>query len=143
MNLSYEIIVVLAVLTGAAVLFITNLVRSDIVGVLVVLALMLSGVLTVEESLAGFSNAVVMVIVAMFVVSEALVNTGIAQKIGSAVLKAGRGDETRLIVLLMVVIGIVGAFMSSTSAMAIFIPVALSVAQKAELNRKRLLMPLS
>jgi di/tricarboxylate transporter len=140
---SYEIITVLVVLVGAAVLFVTNRVRSDIVGVLVVLALMLSGILTVDEALAGFSNAVVLIIVAMFVVSEALVSTGIAQQIGSAVLKLGRGDETRLIVLLMAVVAVVGAFMSSTSAMAIFIPVALSVAQKAELNRKRLLMPLS
>ncbi|MDJ0802316.1 MAG: SLC13 family permease [Desulfobacterales bacterium] len=143
MTLSYEIYVVLAVLAAAAVLFVINLVRSDIVGILVVLALLLSGVLTVDEALAGFSNPVVMIIVAMFVVSEALVSTGIAQQIGATVLKLGRGDETRLVVLLMVVIAIVGAFMSSTSAMAIFIPVALSVAQRAELNRKRLLMPLS
>ncbi|MDJ0855260.1 MAG: SLC13 family permease [Desulfobacterales bacterium] len=143
MTLSYEIYVVLAVLAAAAVLFVINLMRSDIVGILVVLALLLSGVLTVDEALAGFSNPVVMIIVAMFVVSEALVSTGIAQQIGATVLKLGRGDETRLVVLLMVVIAIVGAFMSSTSAMAIFIPVALSVAQRAELNRKRLLMPLS
>jgi di/tricarboxylate transporter len=140
---SYEIITVLAVLVGAAVLFVTNRVRSDIVGLLVVLALIQSGVLTVDEALAGFSNAVVIIIVAMFVVSEALVSTGIAQQIGSTVLKLGRGDETRLIVLLMAVVAVVGAFMSSTSAMAIFIPVALAVARKAELNRKRLLMPLS
>ena len=143
MDISYEIVVVFTVLLGAATLFVTDFVRSDLVGILVVLALMLSGVLTVDEALAGFSNAVVMIIVAMFVVSEALVSTGIAQQIGSTVLKLGRGDETRLVILLMVVIAVVGAFMSSTSAMAIFIPVALSVAQKAELNRKRLLMPLS
>lgn len=143
MDFSYEIVVVFAVLLGAATLFVTDFVRSDIVGILVLLALMLSGVLTVDEALAGFSNAVVMIIVAMFVVSEALVSTGIAQQIGSTVLKLGRGDETRLVILLMVVIAVVGAFMSSTSAMAIFIPVALSVAQKAELNRKRLLMPMS
>ena len=78
MYFSYDIIVVLAVLGAAAVLFVTNLVRSDIVGILVVLALMLSGVLTVDEALAGFSNPVVLILVAMFVVSEALVSTGIA-----------------------------------------------------------------
>ena len=143
MFFNYEITVVLAVLGGAAVLFVTNLVRSDIVGVLVVLALMLSGVLTVDEALAGFSNPVVMILVAMFVVSEALVSTGIAQQIGAIVIRAGRGDETRLIILLMGVIAFGGAFMSSTSAMAIFIPVALAVAREAELNRKRLLMPLA
>ena len=143
MPFSYEIIAVLTILLGAATLFVTGFVRSDIVGILVVLALMLSGVLNVEEALAGFANPVVIIIVAMFVVSEALVSTGIAHQIGSTVLKLGRGNETRLVILLMVVVALVGAFMSSTSAMAIFIPVALSVAQRAELNRKRLLMPLS
>ena len=143
MQINHDIIVVLSILAAAAFLFVTNRVRSDIVGIMVVLALMLTGVLTVEEALAGFSNPVVMIIVAMFVVSEALASTGIAQQIGATVLKLGRGDETRLTILLMVVIALVGAFMSSTSAMAIFIPVTLSVAQKAELNRKRLLMPLS
>jgi len=135
--------VVFGVLIGAAVLFVSNRVRADIVALTALLTLQLTGVLTLPESLAGFADPVVMVIISMFVVSEALVHTGIAQNIGLAVLNAGRGDETRLIALLMVVIGIVGAFMSSTSAMAIFIPVALSVARKAGLNRKRLMMPLS
>ena len=143
MPLNHDIVVVFSVLFASALLFVTGRVRSDLVGIMVMLALMLSGVLTVDEALAGFANPVVIIIVAMFVVSEALVSTGIAQKIGAVVLRLGHGDETRLIVLLMGVVAVVGAFMSSTSAMAIFIPVALSVAQRAELNRKRLLMPLS
>ena len=143
MPLNHDIVVVFSVLFASALLFVTGRVRSDLVGIMVMLALMLSGVLTVDEALAGFANPVVIIIVAMFVVSEALVSTGIAQKIGAVVLRLGHGDETRLIVLLMGVVAVVGAFMSSTSAMAIFIPVALAVAQKAELNRKRLLMPLS
>ena len=75
-----ETLIVLGVLASVAVLFVSNRLRSDLVAVLALLALMLSGVLTVKESLAGFADPVVMVIIAMFIVSEALVHTGIAQK---------------------------------------------------------------
>ena len=141
--MNQDMFIVFGVLVGAAALFVSNRVRADLVALAALLILQLSGVLTLPESLAGFGDPVVMVIVSMFVVSEALVHTGIAQNIGLTVLNAARGDETRVIALLMLVIGGVGAFMNSTSAMAIFIPVALSVARKAGLNRKRLLMPLS
>jgi len=138
-----EIIIVFAVFIGAAILFITNRVRNDLVAVLVMLSLMVSGVLSVNESVAGFADPILMVIIAMFIVSEALVNTGIAQRIGEMVLTAGQGNETRLIVTLMLAVGGLGAFMSSTATVAIFIPITLSVAAKANLNPKRLLMPLS
>lgn len=138
-----ETLIVLGVLIGVAVLFVSNRVRSDLVAVMALLVLMLSGVLTVPESLAGFADPVVMVIIAMFIISEALVHTGIAQQIGELVLKTGGGSETRLIAVLMLAVGGVGAFMSSTAAVAIFIPITLSVVDKAGLNRKRLLMPLS
>lgn len=138
-----EALIVLVVLVGVAALFVSNRVRSDLVAVMALLALMLSGVLTVPESLAGFADPVVMVIIAMFIISEALVHTGIAQQIGELVLKTGSGSETRLIAVLMLAVGGVGAFMSSTAAVAIFIPITLSVVDKAGLNRKRLLMPLS
>ena len=141
--MSPEILIVFGILIGAAVLFVSNKIRSDLVGMLVLLALMLSGVLTVGESLAGFSDPVLVVIVAMFIVSEALVNTGVAQKIGELVLKAGGGSEIRLVILLMTAVAGVGAFMSSTAAVAIFIPITLTVANKARLNRRRLLMPLA
>jgi len=138
-----EALIVLVVLVGVAALFVSNRVRSDLVAVIALLALMLSGVLTVPESLAGFADPVVMVIIAMFIISEALVHTGIAQQIGELVLKTGSGSETRLIAVLMLAVGGVGAFMSSTAAVAIFIPITLSVVDRAGLNRKRLLMPLS
>jgi di/tricarboxylate transporter len=138
-----EILIVLGIVFGLAVGFISGRVRSDMVALVALLALQLAGVLTVPEAVAGFAHPVVIIIISMFIVSEALVYTGIAQKIGAAVLKAGNGSETRLIALLMLVVGIGGAFMNSTTAMAIFIPIAFTVARRAGLNRKRLLMPLS
>ena len=141
--MNWEMIVVFGVLIIVAVLFVSNRLRSDLVAIMALLALTLSGALTLSESLAGFSDPVVMVILSMFIVSGALVNTGITQRLGEFVLKAGSGSETRMIVLLMLAVGLVGAFMNSTAAVAIFLPVILTVAEKASLNPKRLLMPLS
>lgn len=138
-----ELLIVTATLSLAVVFFVSGWVRSDLVSLLLVLIFMVTGILTIEESLAGFSDPVVIIIVAMFIVSEAIVHTGIAQRLGDMIIRHGGGNELLLMVLIMLVIGLAGAFMSSTATAAIFIPVVLAVAAKANLNRKRLLMPLS
>ncbi len=138
-----QMLIVFSVLAGAVGLFAWGRPRADIVAILVVVALMLSRVLTPQESLAGFGNPVVILIAAIFIVGEALVNTGVAHRLGEAVLKAGGGNETRLIVLIMLLAGGIGAFMSSSAIVAMFIPVVLAIANKTGLNRKRMLMPLS
>jgi di/tricarboxylate transporter len=118
-------------------------VRADVVAILVVLALMLSHVLTPKEALAGFGDPVVILIASVFIVGEALVNTGVAQRLGEAVLRLGKGNETRMIVLVMSLAGGVGAFMSSSAVVGMFIPVVLTITKKTGLNRRRMLMPLS
>ena len=138
-----QMLIVFGILAGAVVLFACGRPRVDIVAILVVLALMLSRVLTPRESLAGFGDPVVILIAAIFIVGEALVNTGIAHRLGEAVLEAGHGNEARLIVLIMMLAGGIGAFMSSSAVVAMFIPVVLTIANKTRLNRKRMLMPLS
>ena len=138
-----EMILVLAVLAVAIILFASDRVRLDIVAIMVLLALVLGGVLTVEEGLAGFSDSVVIMIAGLFVVGEALVATGIAMTIGKWLLRVGGTSETRLIVLIMVVVAGVGAFMSSTGIVAIFIPIVVTIADKTGLSRRRLMMPLA
>jgi di/tricarboxylate transporter len=138
-----QMLIVFGILAGAVGLFAWGRPRVDIVAILVVLALMLSRVLTPQESLAGFGDPVVILIAAIFIVGEAMVNTGVAHRLGEAVLKAGAGNETRLIVLIMVLAGGIGAFMSSSAIVAMFIPVVLTIANRTGLNRKRMLMPLS
>ena len=138
-----QMLIVFGILAGAVGLFAWGRPRVDIVAILVVLALMLSRVLTPQESLAGFGDPVVILIAAIFIVGEALVNTGVAHRLGEAVLKAGAGNETRLIVLIMVLAAGIGAFMSSSAIVAMFIPVVLTIANRTGLNRKRMLMPLS
>jgi di/tricarboxylate transporter len=136
-------LMVFGILGGAIVLFAWGRPRVDIVAILVVLALILSRVLTPREAFAGFGDPVVVLIAAIFIVGEALVNTGVVHRLGEAVMKFGGGNETRLIVLIMTLAGAIGAFMSSSAIVAMFIPLVLTVARNTGLNSKRMLMPLS
>jgi len=100
-----QMLIVFGVLAGAVGLFAWGRLRADVVAILVVLALMVTRVLTPQEALAGFGNPVVILIAAIFIVGEALVNTGVAHQLGEAVLKAGGANETRLIVFIMLLAG--------------------------------------
>src|SRR4029077_17592706 len=91
---------VFGILASAIALFAWGRPRVDIVAILVVLALMLSRVLTPREAFAGFGDPVVVLIAAIFIVGEALVNTGVVHRLGEAVMKLGGGNETRLILLI-------------------------------------------
>ena len=138
-----DIVFVFGVLGVAVVLFASGRVRLDVVALLVLLALMLSGILSVPEALAGFSDSVIIMIAGLFVVGEALVTTGIAFAVGEWMMRVGGTSEIRLVTLLMLTVGLAGAFISSTGIVAIFIPIALSIAAKTGVARSRLLMPLS
>ncbi|WP_421902959.1 SLC13 family permease [Maridesulfovibrio sp.] len=137
-----DALLAIAIFLCAAIFFLSNKVRGDIIGVFVVTSLQLTGILSLEEALSGFSNPVLIVLVVMFIVSEALTNTGIAQRVGVLILRIGGKSDAILTALLMLAAGCVGSFMNSTATMGIFIPIALAVAKKAHLNKKRLLMPL-
>lgn len=137
-----ELIWVLCMLVGAIFLFITNRVRMDVVALLIIILFVLSGTLTLPEALAGFSDPNVILIAALFVVGEGLVRTGIAYQVGDALVKVAGSSETRLLVLLMVAVATLGAVMSSTGVVAIFIPVVLSVANRMGIPAGRLMMPL-
>ncbi len=134
---------VFALIGAAAVLMASNRVRFDIVALLVVLALMLSGVLSVGEALSGFGNPVVIMVAGLLVVGEMLDRTGVATAVGDIILKKGGTSETRLLIALMVGAAVLGAVMSSTAVVAIFIPIALRIAAETGLNSSRLLMPMS
>ena len=137
-----ELVWVLCLLAGAIYLFMTNKVRMDVVALLIIILFVLSGTLTLPEALAGFSDPNVILIAALFVVGEGLVRTGIAYQVGDALVKVAGSSETKLLVLLMVAVASLGAVMSSTGVVAIFIPVVLSVANRMGIPAGRLMMPL-
>ena len=134
---------VLALIAVAAALMASNRVRFDIVALLVVLALMLSGVLTVGESLAGFGSSVVILVAALLVVGEMLDRTGVARAVGDWILKKGGSNQTRLLILIMAGAGLLGSVMSSTAVVAIFVPIVLRIAAETKLNGSRMLLPMS
>ena len=141
MNASLAIVLVL--LASAIVMFAINKPRLDAVALIMLVALPFTGVLTVNEALSGFSDANIVLIAALFVIGDGLVRTGVAQLLGDwLIAKAGK-SEVRLIVLLMMVVCGLGATMSSTAVTAIFIPVALRIAQSTGISPGRLMMPLS
>lgn len=130
------------ILGAAVVLFAWGRTPPDVVALLVVAALIVTGVLAPGDALAGFGSPVVILIGAIFVVSAGLVNTGVTQKLGHTIVALGAGSETRLIALIMLIAGGIGSVLNSSAIVAMLIPVVLSVSARTGLNRKRLLMPL-
>jgi len=141
--MSYESGFVFGLIAVAAALMASNRVRFDVVALLVVIALMLSGVLTVGEALSGFGNPVVIMVAGLLVVGEMLARTGVARAVGDWILKKGGTDESRLLILIMVGAALLGAVMSSTAVVAIFIPVVLRIAKETGLDASKMLLPMS
>jgi di/tricarboxylate transporter len=138
-----QLAIVLLLLAAAIGMFAINKPRLDVVALMMLTALPFTGVLTMGEALAGFSDSNVVLIAALFVIGDGLVRTGVARQLGDwLIAKAGR-SEIRLSALLMVVVCGLGATMSSTAVTAIFIPVVLRIAQNAGMGPGRLMMPLS
>jgi len=135
--------IVLFLLAAAIVMFAINKPRLDAVALIMLVALPFTGVLSVNEALSGFSDPNIVLIAALFVIGEGLVRTGVAQRLGDWLIAKAGNNEVRLIVLLMVVVCGLGATMSSTAVTAIFIPVALRIAQATGISPGRLMMPLS
>ncbi len=133
----------LVILTLAAILFISGRIRSDLVAVCAALSLVLTGVLTPEEALAGFSNPIVIMMVGLFVVGGGIFSTGLAHRMGTGILGLAGRSETRLFVLLMLTTAIVGAFVSNTGTVALMLPIVVSIARGAGISSSRLLMPLA
>jgi len=140
---SGDMLFVFGLLLITIILFVSDRVRLDVVAVLVILVLMLSGLLTPGEALAGFGDPVVLLIAGLFVVGEGLYRTGVAFAVGDWLMRVAGTHELRLLVMLMLVVAGLSAFMSSTGAVAIFIPIVLSLAARAGISPSRLLLPIA
>ncbi|WP_333831440.1 SLC13 family permease [Pararhodobacter sp.] len=134
---------VLALLGAAVVMFALNRPRMDVVAVMMMVALPMTGVISMSEALVGLSDPNIVLIAALFIIGEALVRTGVTQRLGDWLTARAGASEAKLIVLLMVIVAGVGSFMSSTGVVAIFIPIVLRIARNARIPAGRLMMPLS
>lgn len=141
--MNQDLVVVLALLLTAVVLFVRNKPRMDVVALIMMTALPLTGVIGVQDALAGFADPNIVLIAALFVIGDGLVRTGVAQRIGDWLAAHAGASETRLIPPLMIVVAVIGSIMSSTAVVALFIPVVLRIAQRSGISVRRLMMPLS
>lgn len=136
-------IATLIILALSAVFFAMGKVRSDLVALCALVALLLTGTLTPQEAISGFSNQVVIMMVGLFVVGGAIVQTGLAKKASGKLMMLAGNNEIVLFLLLMVVTAVIGAFVSNTGTVALMMPIVVSLAQKAKIRASRLLMPLA
>lgn len=123
--------------------FVTNKIRADLVAIVSLLAFVIVDILTPAEALAGFSNSVVLMIAGLFVVGAGILRTGLAGMAGQLLLKWSGNSELKLFVLLLIIVGSVGAFMSNTGTVALMMPIVVSIAISMKISPSKFLLPLS
>jgi di/tricarboxylate transporter len=136
-------ILVFLILGVTILFFVLDRIRLDIVALCALLTLLLTGILTVNEALAGFSNTVVIIIAALFIVGLGLLQTGVAAMLGRMLARLAGNSEMRILALVMGIVALLSAFMSSTGAVAMLLPAVISVARDTKISPAKLAMPLA
>ena len=136
-------IATLIILLISAILFVSGKVRSDLVALCALLALLLCQILNPAEALSGFSNTTVIMMIGLFIVGGGIFQTGLAKMIGSKVMTLAGKSELRLFLLVMIVTSAIGMFVSNTGTVALMLPIVVSMAAAAGTSSRRLLMPLA
>jgi di/tricarboxylate transporter len=140
---TFEIALVLAILGLAILLFVTERLSVDLVALLVLGSLALTGLVTPTEALSGFSSPAVVTVWAMFVISGALARTGVANMVGRQVLRLAGTGEVQLIAVIMLTAAVLSAFMNNVGVAALLLPVVMDIARRTGLPPSKLLMPLA
>ena len=138
-----DTLLVFVILGVTVALFVSDRLRLDLVALMSLLALLLTGILTPPQALAGFADPLVLMIAGLFVVSTGLFQTGIAARLGRWLGRAAGTSEVRLIALVMIVTALLSGFMSSTGTVAVMLPVVVSLAWRARISPSKLLIPLT
>ena len=138
-----QLLIVLGLLAAAIAMFAAGRPRLDVVAIVMLVALPLTGILTVPETLSGFADPNVVLIGALFVVGESLSRTGVTYRLGDWLSRTAGTSRARLLVMLMLCVALLGSVMSSTGVVAMFIPVVLSLSKRLRMSPRLLMMPLS
>ncbi len=138
-----EIALTLGIIFMAIVLFATEKLRVDLIALLVLLAVSITGLVSKEEVFLGFANSAVITIWAVYIVSGGLFKTGVADIIGSLILRLSGASEARLIMVIMLVCGTMSAFMNNVGAVAVLMPAVIGIARQTKIPASRLLIPLA
>ncbi len=138
-----DIAIVLAILAVAVILFVTEWLSVDLVALLVLGSLALTGLVTPAEALSGFSSPAVVTVWAMFVISAALARTGVANIVGHQILRLAGTGEVQLIAVIMLTAAVLSAFMNNVGVAALLLPVVMDIARRIGRPPSKLLMPLA
>ncbi len=138
-----QIIITFSILGVALILFFTDKIPADLVALLVVVALGLTGILTPQEAFSGFSRSAVITILAIFIIAEALQKTGVTEQVGNILIKVGGKSELHLIVAVMIAGAFLSLFMNNIAAAAVLLPAVSGAARKANVDISKVLMPLA
>lgn len=136
-------ILIFVIMGIALLLFISEKIRVDLVALMVLVSLTLTGLITPEEAFSGFSSPAVITVWAVFIISGGLTRSGVADVIARFILRLAGHNQVRLIVLIMVTVGIMSAFMNNIGAVAILLPAVVSVAREMKISPAKLLIPLA
>lgn len=141
--LTPEILLTLAIALGALVLFASNRLRADIVGVLVMAVVMGAGLVTAAEGMSGFSNEATATVALMMVLAAGLTRTGAIDLLGRTLGRLAGTSETRFLVVLLAITVPASAIINNTPVVIVLLPVVLSFARRTGIAPSRLLIPVS
>jgi di/tricarboxylate transporter len=141
--MTFEILIVLAILVIAIILFITEWVHMDVVALLVLSSLAVAGLVSPSEALSGFSNPAVVTVWAVLILSGGLARTGVAGLIGRRLMRFAGESEIRLLIIIMLTVGILSGFMNDIGVASLFLPVVIDIARRTKQPPSKLLMPLA
>ncbi|MFH2051991.1 MAG: SLC13 family permease [bacterium] len=141
--MTIDVLVLLIIVGAAFIVFVGGWLRVDLVGLLVLSALALTGLVSAEEALAGFSSPAVVTVWALFILSAGLTRTGIAHQLGRPLQYFAKGGETRLMIALMAAASLLSALINTVTVAAILLPSTMELARRSGRSPSRLLMPLA
>ncbi|EKD35712.1 MAG: hypothetical protein ACD_75C01810G0002 [uncultured bacterium] len=133
----------LGLLILSIVLFAMEKISIDIITLMLLIALVVTGILKPEEAFAGFSNEIIIILASIFILSGALQRSGIIDAMGARLHKVAGGSQNSLLLAIMTIAGGVSSFMNNTTTTAIFLPPVIGMARKSKISVSKLLMPLA
>lgn len=141
--MSIENILILSILVGAIILFVSEKLRVDVIAMIVLAALVLTGLVDLEQAFSGFSSPAVITVWAVFIVSGGITRSGVADTIARFIVRLAGQNSARLTLIIMLGVGLMSAFMNNIGAVAILLPAVVSVARETNTAPSKLLIPLA
>lgn len=141
--MTFDIGLTLGIILMALILFATEKLRVDLIALIVLLLVSITGLVHQDEAFSGFANPAVITIWAVYIISGGLFKTGVADMLGSFILRLSGTSEARLIAVIMLVCGLISAFINNVGAVAVLMPAVIGISKKTKTPVSKLLIPLA